>query len=149
MAARDVRVEIRNMPDINGQFSRSMAYERRVSEEYVILGSQPDAYVSKEGIYPCSVVPSYDLGKTLTVVFRSRTIDLNPDPDSHLFKESVRGFDETVVERHIVPSKGRLYYSETEWMESDSKEGTYPTLIFQKGLVGKVVTLFSQKQQRT
>ena len=142
---KGVNVTIRGLSNIGGQLEHEFAFGRRVNEEYVIPTDHTDKFISAEGLYPCSVVPGYDLGKTLTVVFRKPITYVNPNPDELLFKESMRGFDQAVVKRHIVPKKGKIYYGESEWIHDSSPEGMYPTLIFRKELVGKIVTLISQK----
>jgi hypothetical protein len=138
-----IDISISKIPNFEGQYAHKFAFERRVNEEYVIPTDPRDKFISKEGFYPCAVVPEYLKGKALTVFYTKPIIFLNPRLDGELFKESFRGFDQTVVERHIVPSKSKQYYNESEWTNDGSPEGLYPTLIFPRELTGKVVTLIS------
>jgi hypothetical protein len=139
-------ISISALPNFNGQFSHTFPYNRRVNEEHVIPTDPNDKLITVEGLYPCAVVPCYDLNKTLSVVYRKEIIYLNTKEKDMLFKEVFRGFEQKVVERHIVPKKGKMYYSETEWTkDSTSPAGLYPTVIFPKELIGKVVTLNNQE----
>ena len=139
---KGIDVRISEMPNLAGQLRSDFAFSRRVNEEYVVP-SPRDSMVEAEGLHPCVVVPEYDLGKTLAVIYKKPMTYLNPAPGDLLFKESARGFEQEVVKRFIIPKEGKMYYSESEWMHDTSPEGLYPTLIFPKELVGKVVTLLS------
>jgi hypothetical protein len=138
-----IDISIRKIRDFEGQYIHKSAFERRVNDEYVVSVDPQDKFVTKVGFYPCAVVPEYLKGKTLTVVYEKPIVFLNPRPDEELFKESFRGFDQTVAERRIAPNKSKIYYSESEWASDTSPEGLYPTLIFPRELIGKVVTLIS------
>lgn len=141
-----IDISIRALENFNGQFSPYFPYTRRVNEEYVIPTEPNDKLVTVKGLYPCSVVPYYHLGKTLNVVYRKEIVYLNSDEKDMLFKEVFRGFEQKVLERRVVPRKGKIYYSETEWATDTSPAGLYPTVIFPKELIGKVVMLNNQKE---
>jgi len=140
-----INLSIRRLQDFEGQFAHTFSFDRRVNEEYIIPTDSGDKFVSIEGLYPCAVVPEYDCMMVLTAVYKKPIIYLAAKPEEILFKESFRGFEQTVVKRHIVPRKGKMYYSESEWTSDSSPEGLYPTLIFPRELVGKVVTLISPR----
>lgn len=140
-----IDISIRKLQEFEGQFTHMGSFGRRVNEEYVIPMTSNDKFVSAKGLYPCAVVPEYFNSKVLTVVYNKPIINLTRRPEDELFEESVRGFEQMVVERHLVPKKGKMYYSESSWTTDDSPEGRYPTLIFPKELVGKVVTLIAQR----
>lgn len=141
-----VSISISRIPSFGEQLGFLGSYGRRVNEDYIIPEPK-DPFVKSEGLHPCSVVPSVDEGKILTVVYRKPVTTINPVPDDELFRESARAFDQQVVKRHIVPRKGRIYYGNNRWFADEgSPEGMYATLIFPKELIDKVVLLVDMEQ---
>jgi len=140
-----VNLSILRIQNIEGQVIFGSSFERRVNEEYIIPRESSDLFVNKEGLYPCSVVPRYLDGNTLSVVYKAQIVCLNLGEEEKLFEKNIQGFEQKVVERYIVPRKGRMYFSESEWRVDDSPEGLYTSLIFPKYLVGRLVTLIVEK----
>jgi hypothetical protein len=137
---RGIDIEIHWIKELEGQLVFGSSFQRRVNEEYIIPETD-DPICKEERLHPCSVVPEYLNGKALIAVYIGRIVNITPVKKEELFEENIRGFEQNVMKRHLDPSRGRMYTSETSWYVDDSPEGLYTTFIFPKYLIGKMVTL--------
>lgn len=100
------------------------SFERRVGEKYFVP-KHVDSLVKLEGLCPAIIVPEQYTYRFLSVVYKKDF------------------FEQEVIDRYLIPSKGRNYYSKTEWIHGTSPDGFYPSIICPKELVGRVVTVSS------